>query len=122
MCDQITGGIDIVPLPQSFEQLGQGSVGGVPYTVLYAAAIGAAFWLVLERTRFGVNVRALGGNRAAAIGNGLLRTGSAFICPWTCDCVTAFRLAQGLVAASGSRGSNVVVPVMAVERRAGPHR
>lgn len=71
ICDQITGGVDIVPLPQSFENLGQGRVLGVPYTVCYAAAIGAVFWFLLEKTRFGVNVRALGGNRAAAIGNGL---------------------------------------------------
>ncbi|HEY6762902.1 MAG TPA: ABC transporter permease [Baekduia sp.] len=68
---QITGGLDILPLPTTFQQLGQNDVLGVPYIVLYAIAIGAIAWFVLERTRFGINVRALGGNRQAAIGNGL---------------------------------------------------
>ncbi len=39
--------------------------------VLIAVAVGVLFWFLLERTRFGVNVRALGGNRQAAVGNGL---------------------------------------------------
>lgn len=68
---QITGGLDILPLPTTFQQLGQNDVLGVPYIVLYAIVIGAIAWFVLERTRFGINVRALGGNRQAAIGNGL---------------------------------------------------
>jgi ribose transport system permease protein len=36
---QITGGNDILPLPQSFENLGQGSVLGMPYIVWYALVI-----------------------------------------------------------------------------------
>ncbi len=68
---QITGGQDILPLPNDFQQLGQGSVLGVPYIVCYAIIVGALFWFALERTPFGINVRALGGNRQAAIGNGL---------------------------------------------------
>jgi ribose transport system permease protein len=71
LCVQFTGGQDILPLPSSFQNLGQGEVHGVPYVVLYAIVIGAIFWFLLERTRFGINVRALGGNRQAAIGNGL---------------------------------------------------
>jgi ribose transport system permease protein len=71
LCIQITGGEDILPLPATFQTLGQGDVGGVPYICIYAAAIGVLFWFLLEQTRFGVNVRALGGNRQAAIGNGL---------------------------------------------------
>jgi ribose transport system permease protein len=71
LCIQITGGADIVPLPNGFDNLGQGTVLGVPYTVCYAAVVVIVFWFVLEKTRFGVNVRALGGNRQAAIGNGL---------------------------------------------------
>ncbi len=66
---QITGGQDIVPLPAAFQALGQGSVLGVPFIVLYAAAIGGGFWFLLERTPFGVEVRAIGGNRKAAVAN-----------------------------------------------------
>jgi ribose transport system permease protein len=68
---QLTGGQDIVPLPNGFQNLGQGTVLGVPYIVCYAVVLGIVFWFMLEKTGFGVNVRALGGNRQAAIGNGL---------------------------------------------------
>jgi ribose transport system permease protein len=68
---QVTQGIDILPLPAVFQNLGQGAIGGIPYIVLYAIVVGFLFWFVLELTPFGVNVRALGGNRQAAIGNGL---------------------------------------------------
>lgn len=67
----VTGGADVLPLPDSFQRLGQGSVAGVPNVVLIAVAVGVVFWFLLERTRFGVNVRALGGNRVAAAANGL---------------------------------------------------
>lgn len=68
---QITGGTDILPLPTSFQQLGQTKVLGVSVMILYALAVGVVFWFILQMTRFGVNVRALGGNREAAIGNGV---------------------------------------------------
>ena len=68
---QITGGMDILPLPDAFQTLGQGDVAGVPNVILYGVAVGVLFWFMLEKTRFGVNARALGGNRQAAVGNGL---------------------------------------------------
>jgi len=68
---QISGGTDILPLPHAFTQLGETKVLGVPITIAYAVVVGLAVWFMLEKTRFGVNVRALGGNRDAAIANGL---------------------------------------------------
>lgn len=68
---QITNGQDVLPLPYEFELLAQTKFAGIPMTVIWAIVIGVATWFVLERTTFGVNIRALGGNRAAAIGNGL---------------------------------------------------
>ena len=44
---------------------------GVPYVVLYALVVGAIFWFMIERTPFGIEVRAVGGNRKAAIANGI---------------------------------------------------
>jgi ribose transport system permease protein len=67
----VTGGNDVLPLPLDFQAIGQGAVAGVPNVVWIAIVVGVAFWFLLERTRFGVNVRALGGNRQAAVGNGL---------------------------------------------------
>jgi ribose transport system permease protein len=71
LCVQITGGQDIVPLPDGFQYLGQGAVFGVPFIVIYAVIIGVVSWFLLEHTPFGVEVRAIGGNRKAALANGL---------------------------------------------------
>lgn len=70
----VTGGNDVIGLPQVVQDIGQGSLLGVPNVVLIAVAVGVVFWFLLERTRFGINVRALGGNRAAAIANGVRAT------------------------------------------------
>jgi ribose transport system permease protein len=66
-----SGGNDILIPLGTFQNLGQNSVGGIPDIALYALVIGIGYWIVLEKTRFGYNVRALGGNRVAAIANGL---------------------------------------------------
>jgi len=71
LCVQITGGQDIVPLPKEFQRIGQGAIFGVPFVVIYAIVIGLIFWFVLERTPFGIEVRATGGNRKAALANGI---------------------------------------------------
>jgi ribose transport system permease protein len=68
---QVSQGDDVLPLPDAFTKLGQGNVLGIPSVVLYAVVVGVVCWFLLERTRFGVNLRALGGNRQAAIQNGL---------------------------------------------------
>ncbi|MFF6995808.1 ABC transporter permease [Streptomyces sp. NPDC008313] len=67
----VTDGSDIIPIPHSFQQIAQGSVFGLSSDVVIAVAVGVLFWFLLERTQFGVKVRALGGNRQAAVGNGL---------------------------------------------------
>ena len=67
----VTDGLDVLPLPDGFLRIGQTNVAGIPSIVIIALMIGVVFWFLLERTRFGVNVRALGGNRQAAVANGL---------------------------------------------------
>ena len=67
----ITSGLDVVPLPDDFQALAQGRILGVPNTLLFALLVGLVTWFVLEHTPFGINVRALGGNRQAALANGL---------------------------------------------------
>jgi ribose transport system permease protein len=66
-----SGGNDIVGLSATFELLGQGAIFGIPFVVVYAVIVGVIFWIVLEKTRFGYNIRAIGGNRVAAIANGI---------------------------------------------------
>lgn len=67
-----TDGNDVFSgIPASFDSIGAGSVLGVPDLVYYAVVIGIAFHVVLERTAFGYNIKATGGNRAAASANGV---------------------------------------------------
>lgn len=67
----LTGGFPLTDLPHGFNTFGQGDIHGLPYLVVYAAIFGVIFHVLLEKTRFGYNTRALGGNRAAALGNGI---------------------------------------------------
>jgi ribose transport system permease protein len=66
-----SGGNDILISNSTVLALGQDSIAGVPDIVIYAIVVGVFFWVLLEKTSFGYNIRALGGNRQAAIANGL---------------------------------------------------
>lgn len=48
-----------------------GSAGSIPYAVLWLGLLVVAGWAVLNRTTFGVSVRALGGNEAASWSAGI---------------------------------------------------
>lgn len=48
------------------EAIGSGAVAGVPTTVLIMVVTFAVLWFVLERTRYGRHIYAIGGNREAA--------------------------------------------------------
>jgi ribose transport system permease protein len=67
----ITEGNPLFGFPTAFEDFGQGSLLGMPLLVWYAVAVGGVFHVLLQHTRFGYDVRALGGNGAAALANGV---------------------------------------------------
>lgn len=67
----VTGGNFVAPLPDGFNAVGQSSIGSVPWLIVYAVAIGLAFHVLLGRTRFGYDVKAMGGNERAALANGV---------------------------------------------------
>jgi ribose transport system permease protein len=71
LADAITGGNDVFGFPNSFIDLGAGDAGGIPFLIFYAVAAGLIFHVLLERTVFGYNIRATGGNRTAAAANGI---------------------------------------------------
>jgi ribose transport system permease protein len=104
-----TNGTDISPLPTQFDSLGTGSVLGVPNIVIAGLVVGIAYYVALEHTRFGYNVRALGGNRLAAIENGIpgrrldrwLYTGSGALAALA-GIVYAARTGSGQVEAGGA--------------------
>lgn len=66
-----TNGADISPLPAQFDSLGSGSVLGAPNIVIAGVLVGLGYYLTLEHTRFGYNVRTVGGNRLAATESGV---------------------------------------------------
>lgn len=67
----VTGGTPLYDFPAAFAEIGAGDALGVPYLVFYGLAIGAIFHVVLSYTPFGYDVKAVGGNRLAALGNGV---------------------------------------------------
>ena len=62
-----TNGVPIFGLPDSWIfDIGNGYVLGIPAPVLFAVAGFAATWVLLNRTRFGTYIYAIGGNEATA--------------------------------------------------------
>lgn len=61
---------DAYPVPQyrpEFKLLAQGKLfGGIPYIILWMAAVAVIAFFILRYTRFGNNIYAIGGNRHAA--------------------------------------------------------
>lgn len=62
----ITAGQPIVSSDLNFRGLGNGYLGGIPVPVLVMAVVYAVVWFILERTRYGRHVYAVGGNAEAA--------------------------------------------------------
>ncbi|WP_187271880.1 ABC transporter permease [Aeromicrobium terrae] len=117
----VTGGNDVLPLPQVVQDIGQGSILGVPNVVLIAIAVGLLFWFLLEWTRFGVNVRALGGNRQAAVANGLRVTRIdlalyvlAAVTAGLAGIVYSARVGAGQVTAGGTGTTLIVITAVLI--------
>lgn len=65
-----TGGSPISGLGD-FKIIGQGSIGPVPVSVLILALVVVVSWVLLNKTKFGRYVYAVGGNERAALASGL---------------------------------------------------
>ena len=62
----LTGGVTIRIRDDFYTSLGNKAFGGVSITIFYAIVILILTWFLLNRTRFGYYVYALGGNKLAA--------------------------------------------------------
>ncbi len=62
----ITNAHQYFPLPPDFNAIGQRDIGVIPSLVIYAVLFGILMHIVLERSRYGYRVRAIGGNAAAS--------------------------------------------------------
>jgi len=67
----MTNGVQIFPLPDGFNVIGQGSLLQVPLLVLYGIAIGIIAHVVLAHSTYGYRARAVGGNPTAARNAGI---------------------------------------------------
>jgi ribose transport system permease protein len=67
----LTGGVQIFPLPDDYNNLGSGSLLSVPFVVLYAVVVGIGAHVLLENSKYGFHLRAVGGNVAAARAAGI---------------------------------------------------
>jgi ribose transport system permease protein len=62
----LTNGVTIRIRNDAYTRLGNSNIGSVSITVVYAAIILILTWFLLNRTRFGYYIYALGGNKVAA--------------------------------------------------------
>lgn len=61
-----SGGLPINQLPESFTNIGRGTVAGIPVSVIIMIAVIVVAWIVLSKTVFGRRIYATGGNEEAA--------------------------------------------------------
>ena len=63
----ITNNTPISGLPEEFKFFGQGRIANIlSYTVIFALVLGVIGWFILEKTKYGRAVFAVGGNRETA--------------------------------------------------------
>ncbi|MFN5455404.1 ABC transporter permease, partial [Bradyrhizobium sp.] len=76
----LTGGVPVSGVPYEFgDILGFGRVFDIPVPVLVAIVAAATIWLVMNRTRLGKHIQAVGGNAKAARLSGVNTTKVLFI-------------------------------------------
>ena len=74
----ITGGKNILQLG-SYVEIGQGMIGPVPIPVIIVILVSILVWWLLNHTRYGRGLYAIGGNRAAAEASGINSKKSIYI-------------------------------------------
>src|SRR5690606_3909147 len=104
----LTGGQPIVDGDLSFRGLGNGSLAGVPAPVVAMVIVYAAAWFLLERTRYGRHVYAVGGNpeaaRLAGVNVKLVLT-SAYVIAGACAGLAGVIFAGRVVSAQPTAGT-----------------
>lgn len=59
-------GFPVSNLPAITSQIGRGTLGSIPYSVIVMLVVLAVFWIILSKTKFGRHVYAVGGNSECA--------------------------------------------------------
>ncbi len=58
-------------LSEGFTKFAQGTTVGIPRLIIYAVIVIILIWILLNKTRFGKNIYAIGGNKEAAFVSGV---------------------------------------------------
>ena len=66
LAQTLTNGYPIAGLPDGFGKIASGTIGPVPYLVVYMVVIYAIFIYIMGHTEFGRSIYAIGGNQEAA--------------------------------------------------------
>lgn len=66
LAQTITGGYPVAGLPESFGKIASGSIGPVPYLVIYMVVLYVLFIYIMKYTAFGRSIYAIGGNQESA--------------------------------------------------------
>lgn len=74
----VTGGRPVVFKSDAFVRIGAGFIGQLPLPAIYVIVLFIVLWIILNRTRFGRQVYAVGGNMEAARYSGI-RIGSILV-------------------------------------------
>jgi ribose/xylose/arabinose/galactoside ABC-type transport system permease subunit len=112
----ITQGKPIYGLPDEIAWIGQGEIWIVPVPIIIAAVILAAMHFALSRTRFGLNVYAVGGNPEAARLSGVGIAGvkmAVLVLSSVLASVGGLILAARLNAGSGTVGADLLLDAIA---------
>lgn len=67
----VTGGRPVIIANEAFQRIGGGFLGSIPLPAFYVAALFVVFWFILNRTKYGRRVYAVGGNLTAAKYSGI---------------------------------------------------
>lgn len=112
----ISGQEQIIGMPESFEKLASGEIGGVALPVLYLLLVAVIVWYVLEHTPVGRRVYATGGGPDAARLSGI-RTGRILFCAFVVGALIAsfsgLVLTSRLTAGSPDVGPTYLLPAFA---------
>lgn len=113
----MTDGTTLVGFPEAFKQLGTLTFGPVPFQIVVLAAGVALAWWVLNRSSFGRNVLAVGGNRRAAhlMGIDVARTQFLlFVITGVCASLSGVLLSAKLQSAPPTVGSSMEIQALTV--------
>lgn len=67
----LTNGTPVAGMDDAFNWFGQGYIGSIPTSVIIMIILFLVAWVLLNKTRFGRHIYAVGGNENAAIASGI---------------------------------------------------